>query len=105
MSSGEFDTLITGDMGQDVEQILLTRSQLPQVEVLVAGHHGSAGATSQALLDQVQPLFALISVGENNTYGHPAQETLERLAGCGAMIYRTDLYGSVTIRWDEETKT
>ncbi len=105
VSSGEFDALITGDMGQDVEQILLTRSQLPQVEVLVAGHHGSAGATSQALLDQVQPLFALISVGENNTYGHPAQETLERLAGCGAMIYRTDLYGSVTIRWDEETKT
>ena len=97
-TAGSFDTLITGDMGGEVEPLLLEHRELPAVEVLVVGHHGSATSTTRELLDSVRPDIAVISVGENNRYGHPAQETLERLAASGAAIYRTDLQGTVTIR-------
>ena len=97
-TSGDFDVLITGDMGGEVEQLLLEHTQLPHVEVLVAGHHGSATSTTQPLLDEIQPETAIISVGKNNRYGHPAQETLERLALAGTNIYRTALQGTVTVR-------
>ena len=97
-TAGSFDTLITGDMGGEVEPLLLEHRELPAVELLVVGHHGSATSTTRELLDSVRPDIAVISVGENNRYGHPAQETLERLAASGAAIYRTDLQGTVTIR-------
>jgi competence protein ComEC len=61
----------------------------------VAGHHGSAGSTSDELLDGVRPELAVISVGYNS-YGHPAAETLERLTARNIQIYRTDTMGSVT---------
>ena len=95
---GSFQTLITGDMGAAGEENLLHIADLPQTEVLVAGHHGSATSTTQALLDAVQPEYALISVGEGNLYGHPAQETLERLEAAGAEVYRTDWNGTIEIR-------
>lgn len=94
---GALSTLITGDMSGQVEPQLLAHTQLPQVDVLVAGHHGSQTSTTAELLAQVQPEFALISVGRDNHYGHPGQETLERLAQAGAAIYRTDLSGTVTV--------
>lgn len=104
-SQGEFDVLITGDMGSDVEELLLRHTQLPDLEVLAAGHHGSQYSTSQALLDQTRPEYALISVGADNRYGHPAQETLERIAAAGAEIYRTDVAGTVTVRINTLTGT
>ena len=84
-------------MSGQVEPQLLAHTQLPQVDVLVAGHHGSQTSTTAELLAQVQPEFALISVGRDNHYGHPGQETLDRLAQAGAAIYRTDLSGTVTV--------
>ena len=98
VSNGDFDTLITGDMGADVEQQLLTHAALPDLEVLVAGHHGSKSSTSEQLLAATAPDYAFLSVGEHNSYGHPAQETLERLAAAGCRIYRTDLQGNITLR-------
>ena len=98
VSNGDFDTLITGDMGADVEQQLLTHAALPDLEVLVAGHHGSKASTSEQLLAATAPDYAFLSVGEHNSYGHPAQETLERLAAAGCRIYRTDLQGNITLR-------
>lgn len=98
VSNGDFDTLITGDMGADVEQQLLTHAALPDLEVLVAGHHGSKSSTSDQLLAHTAPDYAFLSVGEHNSYGHPAQETLERLAAAGCRIYRTDLQGTITLR-------
>lgn len=95
---GSFQTLVTGDMGAAGEENLLNIADFPQTEVLVAGHHGSATSTSQALLDAIQPKIALISVGEGNLYGHPAQETLERLEAAGAEVYRTDWNGTIEIR-------
>ena len=95
VTAGEFDALITGDMNQVVEA-RLAKKDLPPVELLVAGHHGSASATSRTLLDRVKPETAVISVG-NNSYGHPAQETLTRLDERGVAIYRTDRMGTVTL--------
>jgi len=98
ISAGDFDVLITGDMGGEVERLLLDHGDLPDIELLVAGHHGSRASTTQGLLDRVRPELAVISVGKNNRYGHPARETLERLAASGAELYRTDLQGTVTVR-------
>ena len=97
-TSGDFDVLITGDMGGDVEQLLLEHTELPHVELLVVGHHGSKYSTSPELLTAIQPETAVISVGADNRYGHPTSETLERLSAAGTELYRTDLQGTVLIR-------
>ena len=86
--------LITGDMDAATEQKLLDTYNLPDIEVLVVGHHGSKYSTSNDLLDALSPETACISVGSNR-YGHPADETLRRLAEHGCAIYRTDLQGSI----------
>ena len=95
---GSFRALITGDMGAAGEENLLNIADLAQTEVLVVGHHGSDTSTTQALLDSARPEYALISVGEHNLYGHPAQETLERLEEAGAEVYRTDWDGTIEIK-------
>lgn len=93
----EFDLLITGDMGASTERILVDTYSLPDIEVLMVGHHGSKYSTSDDLLEIVQPEVGIISVGENN-YGHPTEETLRRLAFYGCDIYRTDRQGNILIR-------
>ena len=95
-TAGTFDLLITGDMNDTVERRLVKYGGLPQVELLLAGHHGSKYATCQELLQAIQPQMAAISLGYN-TYGHPAPETLERLTQAGCAIYRTDQCGTITI--------
>ena len=70
------------------------------VDVLKAGHHGSSSSTSTTFLHRVSPIYAIISAGEGNTYGHPAQGTLEKLNAAGVEIYRTDLNGTITISTD-----
>ncbi len=96
VSTGDFDILFTGDMTSVVEQRLV-RQGLPRCEVLVAGHHGSASATGDALLNAVQPEWAVISSGRN-PYGHPAGETLDRLKRRNIPVTRTDRVGAVTIQ-------
>ena len=93
--------IITGDMDAATEKKLLETFDLPDIEALVAGHHGSKYATSQALLDAVRPETACISVG-SNSYGHPTEETLLRLARQGCGIYRTDLHGTIHLSWNQE---
>ena len=95
-TAGEFDALITGDMDEIIEGRLLKYGNLPDLEALVVGHHGSKYSTSEELLLAVRPELAVISVGYN-TYGHPAPETLERIAAAGCQIYRTDWSGTITI--------
>lgn len=90
--------LITGDRGFTGEADLLARYDLPQVDILVAGHHGSAGSTSEELLDTVDPQYVWISVGEDNRYGHPADELLLRLYDIDCDIYRTDIHGTIIFR-------
>ena len=95
---GDFDLLVTGDANSFVESLLVKYGHLPDIEVLAAGHHGSKSSTSADFLDAVTPETCLISVGYN-TYGHPADETLSRLAERGIDIYRTDLMGNLTVRY------
>ena len=95
-SAAEYDILVTGDLDRFAEMRLLSRYALPEVDLLVAGHHGSRDSTSQILLDTVRPETVVISVGEN-TYGHPAAETLQRIETTGAEILRTDELGTITI--------
>lgn len=92
------DILITGDRNGFGERSLLRRADIPDVDVLVAGHHGSKNATCDALLAAVRPETVCISVGKDNSYGHPAPETLQRLAKYGCSVYRTDQHGTITIR-------
>ena len=86
------------DMEQEGERRLLEQTQLPDLEVLIAGHHGSDTSTTWELLDQTKPELALVSVGLHNKYGHPGWNAMERLDQAGAKIYRTDLYGTIEVR-------
>lgn len=95
-SHGEFDALITGDADAFVEKMLVKYCPIPDVEVLVAGHHGSRHSSCGEFLAATAPEIVLISAGANNSYGHPAQETLDRLAVLGAQVHRTDREGKVT---------
>lgn len=90
--------LITGDRNILGERLLMKRTQLPQVDILVAGHHGAADSTGDQLLQVVQPEIVVISVGQDNSYGHPAQPLLQRLKEYGCEVLRTDLNGTITIR-------
>ena len=92
------DTLITGDMSALRERLLLKRTRLPELEVLVVGHHGAKTSTSEELLEVTSPEVAIISVGEDNSYNHPAPEVLGRLKAAGCMIYRTDEWGDIVYR-------
>lgn len=95
-ASGSWEGLITGDMPLEGEAALLARETLPDLELLVAGHHGSKYATGELLLKTLTPEIVVISVG-HNSYGHPAPETLARLAAISAQVYRTDQTGTVRI--------
>lgn len=92
------DILITGDRSASGERSLLKRMGRFDVDVLVAGHHGSKYAACEELLTAVSPEIVCISVGADNPYGHPAPETLERLRDFGCQIYRTDRHGTIVIR-------
>lgn len=92
------DILITGDRGELGEMMLLHQHTLPKLEVLVAGHHGSAGATTERLLSASNPETVVISVGRNNPYGHPSDALLSRLMLTDCEILRTDLDGTIIYR-------
>ena len=95
-SSGDFDALITGDMSSQTEQALVSTYPVPDIEVLLVSHHGSRNASNPAFLQTITPETAIISVGENS-YGHPARDTLLRLNAVGAKIYRTDESGHIRL--------
>ncbi len=92
------DILITSDRDGTGERQLLKEAELPELEVLVVGHHGSKYATSLELLQATRPDYGVISVGEANQYGHPTQETLDRLRLYGCQVQRTDLQGTIIFR-------
>lgn len=95
-SAGDFDALITGDMAGNTEKKLIEQFALPDIEVLVVGHHGSRYSSTDAFLQQVRPETAIISVGDNS-YGHPTQEAMDRLSRNGAAVYRTDRQGNILV--------
>jgi competence protein ComEC len=94
---GDFSMLLTGDAEDQTEHRMLTKDLNLKATVLKVGHHGSKYATTQEFVDRVKPQVAIISCGEWNRYGHPAQAVLDRLKAANAKLYRTDLQGEITI--------
>ncbi|HWH24657.1 MAG TPA: ComEC/Rec2 family competence protein, partial [Candidatus Limnocylindria bacterium] len=100
---GERRMLLTGDVEQEIDGQLLAAGLArdgPPFDVLKVAHHGSASATTDALLERLAPRVAIISAGTRNPYGHPSPATVARLRAAGARLFRTDLDGSVTISTD-----
>ncbi len=91
--------LLTGDAEQEVDAAFLSDGTLsaaqPRVDVLKVAHHGSRTASTEAFLEAARPAVAIVSVGADNDYGHPAAATLERLRAAGARVFRTDRDGAV----------
>lgn len=87
--------LFTGDCEADAEE-LLDFSKV-EADVLKVGHHGSKSSSSRDFINAVNPKYAVISVGENNSYGHPNDKVLERLADIEAKVYRTDVLGDICV--------
>lgn len=96
--AADCDILITGDRNIAGEEQLLGQVALPDIDVLVVGHHGSRSSTGYPLLQATKPEIAVISVGEDNLYNHPEQEMLDRLEYFGCKILRTDIDGNITLR-------
>ena len=94
-----FKMLFTGDIEEIAEKelIKLYKNNELNVDILKVAHHGSKTSTTKEFLDLVSPKIALIGVGENNKFGHPNKEVLERLIGLGVKIYKTDESGEITI--------
>lgn len=95
--------LLTGDAEEPSEQDMLQSGANLLATVLKVGHHGGATSSSPAFLQSVNPQYAVISVGKDNSYGHPHAELLERLYATGATIYRTDQFGTVVAETDGRT--
>lgn len=89
--------LSLGDMSSEIEDQLVQRNRLPDVDILKVSHHGSKYSSSTEFLAAVNPAVALISVGQDNSYGHPHADALERLFAA-SHVYRTDQLGTISIR-------
>jgi beta-lactamase superfamily II metal-dependent hydrolase len=88
--------LLTGDAESSAESHMISMYNC-SAYVLKVGHHGSSGASSEAFLKAVMPHIAMMSVGTNNAYHHPSQQTLARLAAANATVYRTDAQGTIAV--------
>ena len=97
---GETSFLFTGDAERWEEQTILDTGCDLRSTVLKVGHHGGNSSTTYPFLREIMPEYAVISVGENNTYGHPSEGALSRLRDAGVELYRTDLQGTVICRSD-----
>lgn len=89
--------LFTGDAEAESEKEIISKGLDLKSNVLKVGHHGSTSSTSPEFLKTVSPAYAVIFVGNDNTYGHPHQATLDMLNTAGVKIYRTDLNGTITM--------
>ncbi len=103
----DFSLLLTGDVEEEGEEQLmeeLRRRQIESVDVLKVAHHGSKYSTGESFLEQIEPKVALISCGEDNSYGHPHEETLERLETVGSRVLTTSEYGAIVIEIGKEVQ-
>lgn len=88
--------LFMGDAGVEVEEDLIEKYNLQDIDVLKVGHHGSKTSSSKKFIDEIEPKYSIISVGKNNRYGHPNNEVLNNIKD--SKIYRTDLDGSIMFK-------
>ncbi|HIU40379.1 MAG TPA: MBL fold metallo-hydrolase [Candidatus Aphodocola excrementigallinarum] len=98
MTYGDNSFLFTGDATSNVEEIILNKDI--KSDVLKVAHHGSSYSSTTEFLDKVNPKYAVISVGKNNSYNHPASITLQKLSNRDIKVYRTDLDGTIIFTSD-----
>ena len=94
--------LFMGDAGVEVEEDLIEKYNLNDIDVLKVGHHGSNTSSSKIFINNIKPKYAIISVGKNNRYGHPKSSVLDTLSN--SKIYRTDLDGSIMFKINNKLK-
>ncbi len=92
--------LFMGDAGVDVEEDLIDKYNLQDIDVLKVGHHGSKTSSSKNFINEVNPKYSIISVGKNNRYGHPNENVLDNLED--SKIYRTDQDGSIMFKINKD---
>ncbi len=97
--------LFTGDAERITEQKILDSGYDISSTVLKVGHHGSESSTTYPFLREIMPEYAVISVGTDNSYGHPTEQVLSRLRDAGVKLFRTDLQGDIICKSDGETVT
>lgn len=85
-----------GDAGIEVEEDLIEKYNLKDIDVLKVGHYGSKTSSSKNFIDDINPKYSIISVGKNNRYGHPNKEVLNTLSD--SVLYRTDQNGSIMFK-------
>ena len=105
---GETSFMMTGDAETKSEKAMVTQYGLTgklRCDVLKVGHHGSTTSTSSDFLASVKPEIAIISCGEGNKFGHPQEETLDKLAAAGVTVYRTDKVGTIILISDGKKVT
>ena len=109
---GDTSFLFTGDMEKDAETDMLDYGMDVSADVLKVGHHGSSTSTGYRFLYEVDPEYAVISVGTDNTYGHPHRETIAILGDAGVPMLRTDELGTIlavtdgseiTFTWEKQS--
>ena len=100
VDAGEASFLITGD-GETMVEDALRESEDVDVDVLLAGHHGSGTSSRPKFLDVVTPVLSLVSVGADNSYNLPKQDVIDRLSAFGDVL-RTDIEGSIVLTTDGE---
>ena len=100
---GDTSFLFTGDAEREVEQAILNSKQYIRSTVLKVGHHGSESSTGYLWVREVMPKYAVISVGKDNSYGHPTDEVLSRLRDAEVTTFRTDLQGDISCVSDGKT--
>lgn len=88
--------LFTGDASITTEKEILNKYNLPDIDVLKVGHHGSKTSSGKEFIDEINPKYSIISVGKNNRYGHPNKEVIDNLID--SKIYRTDQDGSIMFK-------
>ena len=100
---GQTSFLFTGDAEREAEQAILDSNADVSATVLKVGHHGSDTSTSYVWLREIMPEYAIISVGEGNSYNHPTDEVLSRLRDADVETYRTDLNGDIYLTSDGQS--
>lgn len=100
LTVGEKSFLFTGDSSEQAEADMIEAGEDLKADVLKIGHHGSSTATTEAFLQAVNPQVAVISCGIDNSYGHPHEETMQRLQEKALTIYRTDEDGTILATCD-----
>jgi len=93
----EVSVLLTGDIEKEAESDLLSDPGDLPANILKVAHHGSASSSTMDFLQEVEPEISIIMCGEDNQYGHPHDETLNRLEEVGTEIYRTDIHGHIIV--------